>query len=213
MAPQVFVEHKDVAPIIHERIRREEVEEITPVIHREREKTEIHKIVQPVHTSEVKQVITEDISLPAKFSEMRTPAMICPATILPKREELAAQKMTIEKPPVVIETEKKRIIEEVTPLVYKETVVPHVTRLTQPIYEKIIEGEVYVSETRPEQVIAPASASVQATQFVQNVPIQIPVITGVPVATRNVSVAETFVKEGVPLTTEYNRGLFGRRAI
>jgi hypothetical protein len=214
MAPQVFLERKEVAPVIHERIRREEVEEITPVIHREREKTEIHKVIQPVHTSEVRQVLTEEASLPARFSEMRTPGMVCPPSVLPRREEMAAQKMRIEKAPVIIETERKKVIEEVTPVVYKDIVEPHITRVTQPIYEKIIEGEVYVSETRPEQIIAPtfATETTQLVSQVQNVPVQIPVITGTPVAVKSLGIAETYVKEGTTFDTT-RTGLFGRRAV
>jgi len=210
VAPVIF-EHKESAPVIQERIRREEVEEVLPVIHREREKTEIHRITQPVHTSSVLNCITEEATLPAKYSEMRTPSMLPPASVLPRREELAASKMRIEKAPVVIETERKKIIEEVTPVVYKEIVEPHVTRLTQPIYEKIVEGDVYVTEIRAAQVIAP---TVTTTQFVQqNVPVQIPVVQQLPIFTKNVEVAETYVKEGVPITTTASRGLFGRKAV
>jgi len=220
VAPAIL-EHKDFAPIVHERIRREEVEEIHPVIHREREKTEIHKITQPVHTSAVLGVVTEEATLPAKFSEMRTPSMLPPANILPRREELTAQKMRVESAPVVIETERKKIIEEVTPLVYREVVEPHLTKLTQPIYERIVEGDVYVSEIRPAQVMATSmecSTAIplqQTTQFVQtqNVPLQIPVVQQMPILTKNLEFAETFVKEGIPITTTSNRGLFGRRAV
>jgi len=215
----VVVEKREGVPVIQERIRREEVEEITPVIHREREKTEIHKITQPVHTSAILGIMTEEVTLPAQFSEMRTPSMLPPASILPRREELSAQKMRIEKAPIVIETERKKIIEEVTPVVYREVVEPHLTRLTQPIYEKIVEGDVYISETRPAQVLQTAYATnipVQSTQFVQqtqNVPVQIPVQTQLPFYSRNIEVADTFVKEGVPITAGPGRGVFGRRAV
>lgn len=46
-----ITEHIEIAPVVHEKIRREEVQEIQPIIHREREKTEIHKLVQPLYTS------------------------------------------------------------------------------------------------------------------------------------------------------------------
>jgi len=219
MSPQVQIapvvlERREAAPVIQERIRREEVEEITPVIHREREKTEIHKVTQPVHTSTVLGVMTESVTLPAKYSEMRTPSMVAPATILPRREELAAQKMRIEKAPVVIETERRKVIEEITPVVYKETIEPHLTRLTLPIYEKIVEGDVYINETRPAQIIAPSTVATNTMQssMIQNVPMQYAVYGTTPVWSRNLEVADTYVKEGVPLTSG-NTGLFGRRAV
>jgi hypothetical protein len=215
VAPAIL-EHRECAPVIQERIRKEEVEEIHPVIHREREKTEIHKITQPVHTSAVLGVVTEEATLPAKFTEIRTPSMLPPVSILPKREELSAQKMRVQTAPVVIETEKKKIIEEVTPVVHREVVEPHLTKLTLPIYEKIVEGDVYVSEIRPAQVMAVESfaAPIQTTQLVQqNVPVQIPIQSQIPIFTKNVAVAETYVKEGIPITTTANRGLFGRKAV
>jgi hypothetical protein len=147
---QGLVQRREVAPVVHERIRREEVEEIQPVIHREREKTEVHKITQPIQTSSTLGIITEEGTLPAQVNpEIRTPGMMAPLAPLPTREQLAGQRMRVEKPAVVIETEKRNIIEEVQPVVYKEIVEPHIIRLTQPIYERIVEGEVYFNESLP----------------------------------------------------------------
>lgn len=199
----VIMEHRDVAPVVLERIRKEEVEEVIPVIHREREKTEIHKVTQPIHTSQLLAVATEERDLPAQYSEMRTPGMLAPATIQPRREIIEGQRMHVEKPPVILETEKKRIIEEVTPVVYREIVEPHLIHYNQPIYEKIIEGDVYIQETRPAQIMNTEFATtatsvpvqqVQYVQQVQQVPVQIPVVQSGPL-TKNVELAETFVSQ------------------
>jgi len=147
---QGSVQRRESAPVIHERIRREEVEEIQPVIHREREKTEIHKITQPIQTSSTLGIVTEEGTLPAQFvPEIRTPGMMAPPTPIGTRQEVSGQRMRVEKPALVLETEKRNIIEEVQPVVYKETVEPHIIRLTQPIYERIVEGEVYFNDTLP----------------------------------------------------------------
>jgi hypothetical protein len=112
--PSVIVEKRENAPVVHERIRREEVEEIQPVIHREREKTEVHKITQPIFTNATTGIITEEKSLPAKFTEIRTPSMPVPiAPLLSSTETLAAQKVRIEKAPVVLETQKTKVVEEI----------------------------------------------------------------------------------------------------
>jgi hypothetical protein len=148
--PAVIVEKRENAPVVHERIRREEVEEIQPVIHREREKTEVHKITQPIFTNSTTGIITEERSLPAQYSEFRTPSMPVPMAALPSStESLAAQKFRIEKAPVVYETQKTKVVEEIQPVVYKEVVQPHITRWTQPIYEHIVEADTYVTETLP----------------------------------------------------------------
>jgi len=158
-----IIQHREVAPVIHERFRREEVEEIQPIIHREREKTEIHKITQPICTSSVLGVVAEEGMLPAQSRpEIRTPGMLAPSIPLGTRESLAGQRLRVEKPALIVETEKRNVIEEIQPVVYREIVEPHVIKLTQPIYERIVEGDVYISQTLPTQI---SSAWGQETCF------------------------------------------------
>jgi len=137
--------------VIHEKITREEVEEIQPVIHRELDKTEIRQITQPFMEKEVKPVQIHESILPAENR----------ATILPPNTEIPREKFEnltefegverrrIEKTPIIVETVKKHIIEEVQPIIYKEIHEPHIIKLTKPIYEKIVEAPVVFKERLP----------------------------------------------------------------
>jgi len=137
--------------VVHEKIKREEVEEIQPVIHRELDKTEIRQITQPYMEKEVKPVQIHESILPAENR----------ATILPASTEIPREKFEnltefegverrrVEKTPIIVETIKKHIIEEIQPIIYKEIHEPHVIKLTQPIYEKIVEAPVIFKERLP----------------------------------------------------------------
>jgi hypothetical protein len=54
----------------------------------------------------------------------------------------------VNKAPIVYETERRKILEEVQPIVYKQVVQPVIIRETKPIYEKIIEAPVIFREVR-----------------------------------------------------------------
>jgi hypothetical protein len=179
--PITTVQHVEAAPIIHETIRREEVEEIQPVIHREREKTEIRKITQPIQTKETKGVTTTEVTLPVEVkAEVRMPVSEPPQLAVLPGVAHEQTRTTVQKPPVVIETVKQKIVEEVTPVVYKQTVEPHVIKITQPIYEKIVEGPVYVNQAfstvplnqQSQQIIQEQQQSVQGLQQQQQTTIQ-----------------------------------------
>jgi len=137
--------------VIHEKIKREEVEEIQPVIHRELDKTEIRQITQPYMEKEVKPVQFHESILPAEER-----AAILPASMEVPREKFenltefeGVERRRVEKTPIIVETIKKHIIEEVQPIIYKEIHEPHVIKLTKPIYEKIVEAPVLFKERMP----------------------------------------------------------------
>jgi hypothetical protein len=178
-----IVEHREVAPVVHQRIRQEEVEEIQPVIHREREKTEIHKILQPMYTTSTMGIAAEERTLAAQIRpEVRLQGAPPPAAIIPTTQYESAQKVRVDRAPIVMETERKKIIEEVQPVVYKEVIQPHVIHVTQPIYEKIVEADVYVERILP------------ATTFVA--PVVTPVVTAstttvaAPISATSLNIAE-----------------------
>jgi len=144
-----FVEKFEKAPVFHERIRKEEVEEVQPVIHREHDRTEVHQIVQPMYQGEVTPAQYLEKQLPSEILPTVTRGVYTPSPMEANTTEFAEiERMKVEKTPIVVETEKKKIIEEVQPVIYKETVQPTIIRETKPIYEKIIEAPVIVKEIR-----------------------------------------------------------------
>jgi len=134
--------------VIHENIRREQIEEIQPVVQVEREKTEIRQITQPLTDREVMPVLIEERTLPIEV----LPTLTQPSMPAPQRLDVSTRsfdntmRQVVEKTPIVQETEKWRIIEEVQPIIYRETIVPHVIRTTRPMREVIVEAPIFTEQ-------------------------------------------------------------------
>jgi len=135
--------------VMHERIRKEEVEEVQPVIHREHERTEVHQILQPMYEGQVAPAHFLDKQLPAEVLPTVTRGVYVPSPLEQNTTEyVGTERVMVEKSPIIMETDKKKIIEEFQPVIYKETIEPTIIRETKPIYEKIVEAPVVVKEVR-----------------------------------------------------------------
>jgi len=150
-------EMRERPAVIHENIRREEVEEIQPVIHRERETTELRQLTQPIYEQAVRPIQIHEQVLAAE----QRPAVIGAAAVTqaaPVSTSVFAgvERKVVEKPAMVVETVKRHIIEEVQPIIYKEIHEPHIIRVTKPIYERIVETPLVVQQT-----LAPRNVTVQ----------------------------------------------------
>jgi len=137
--------------VIHENIRREQIEEIQPVVHVEREKTEIRQITQPLTDKEIMPVLIEERTLPIEV----LPTLTRDTGVVPESLETSTRtfepttRQVIEKAPIVQENERWRIIEEVTPIIYKETIIPHIIRTSRPFQEVVVEAPVFTAVTMP----------------------------------------------------------------
>jgi len=147
--PVNFVKEERPA-VVKERILAVEEESIQPIIHREVEKREIHEILQPIHERQVLAPTFEEKQLQAEFRPViggyapRQAAFVAPSV-----EYAPKERTQIVRPPIIEETIRKTVIEEVQPVIHREVVKPHIIRQTQNIYEKILEPEVILKETRP----------------------------------------------------------------
>jgi len=150
------VETKTRPAVIHETVRKEEVEEIQPIIERNREKTEFHLVTQPVQESVVLPTMVQESVLQAEY---RGTVREAPSAQFEQQYKqgisdvstqdfIQAEKKRVEKPPIIKETSKKMIVEEVQPIIYKDTLQPTIIKETLPIYEKIIEAPTLVQEVR-----------------------------------------------------------------
>lgn len=136
--------------VVRERIIPIEEENIQPVIHREVERREIHEVVQPIHERQVLPATVEEKQLQAEYRPTIGGYAPRQATsFAPSVEYATPERTQIVRPPIIEETIRKTIIEEVQPIIHREVVKPHIIRQTQPIYEKILEPEVILKETRP----------------------------------------------------------------
>jgi hypothetical protein len=158
------VEHVDRPPVIHEKYRREQIEEVQPIIHRERDRTEVHQVVQPIYEGQTEAVRVQQRELPAQCMPTRAAPAYIPAPVAMGTKEFAAEShMTIQKPAIVEEIERRKIIEEIQPVIYKEVVQPSIVKETQPVFEKIVEPYTVTKEVRPPIYLQPGTTSVYET--------------------------------------------------
>jgi hypothetical protein len=140
---------RELPVAVHEEIRQELVEEVQPIIEVEKFKTEVHQVTQPLFDKEIRSVNVQSKTLATEIlPEVNVQGR---GVAMPQEHStvrnLGTSSVVVEKPAKFIEIEKKQIIEEIQPIVYKETIVPTVIQETKPVYQKIVEGPVYVSET------------------------------------------------------------------
>lgn len=134
--------------VIHESIRQEQVEEIQTVVRVEREKTEIRQITQPLVDKEVMPLQIEERVLPVEV----LPVIVEKTVTVPEvvdhstREFDSTRRQVVEKAPIIQETDKWRIIEEVQPVIYREIVVPHIIRTSRPSREVIVEAPIFAEQ-------------------------------------------------------------------
>ena len=53
------------------------------------------------------------------------------------------------QPPIVQETIRKKIIEEIQPVIYRQVIAPKLIKEVKPIYEKVVEAPVVSYATLP----------------------------------------------------------------
>jgi len=137
---------------VHEQIRCEQVEEIQPVINIEKYQTQVVQKTQPLLDREVRPVNIQQVTLPSQLlPEIIYSGGAPVAQDISTVNYLNRESMTVEKPAIVHEVDKTRVIEEIQPVIYKETVIPSLIKETQPMYQKIVEGTVYSQQTLPAQ--------------------------------------------------------------
>eukprot|EP01117_Protostelium_nocturnum_P018424 TRINITY_DN76_c0_g2_i1.p1 TRINITY_DN76_c0_g2~~TRINITY_DN76_c0_g2_i1.p1 ORF type:complete len:221 (-),score=85.75 TRINITY_DN76_c0_g2_i1:76-663(-) len=135
--------------VVHEHIHPVEKEEIQPVIYREREQLEVKQVTENLHETEVKPTLVQQRELPA---EVRAPlvekaAPIAENVVLPTMDVDATLKTVQVNAPIVNETVKKTIIEEVQPVLERDVVTSTLIQETQPIFEKVVEAPILQKET------------------------------------------------------------------
>jgi len=125
------IERIEKEPIIKETIIPKERIELQPVIHRERLQTEIHRIIEPSSETQINPTITERRELPPKFQQGSGEyAQSTFSTSSPIIERIV-------KEPIVVENIRKRIIQEVQPIIYRDiiqtTTIPAETQINSEI--------------------------------------------------------------------------------
>jgi len=128
--------------VIQERIHPIEKEEIQPIIYREREQLDVKQITQLMHETQIQPTIVEERELSAEIREpiVERGEPLPQNIVLPTREVGEVSRTQVLHAPIVEETIKRTIIEEIQPVLERDIIQPTVIQNTQTIYEKIIEA-------------------------------------------------------------------------
>jgi len=146
--PREVIQHPAT---VHEHVRYEQVEEIQPVLNIEKFKTQVIQKTQPLLDKEVRAVHLEQKTLDTEIM----PEVLVHSGGIPRARDVSTidfmdtANMRVEKPPIIQEHENQRVIEEIQPVIYRETIVPTLIKETKPIYQKIVEDATYVQEVLP----------------------------------------------------------------
>jgi hypothetical protein len=154
--PAIVTEHIEKPVIVKEKILPQEKIEVQPIIHREREQLEVHEVIQPMHEKDIAPTLVKHATLPAQVrpdireSDAQFQSKYKEATTryIPEIQTQPVAREFFNKAPIVEEHISKKIVEEVQPVLYKETVTPVLIEETQPIYERVVEAPTIFEEIR-----------------------------------------------------------------
>eukprot|EP01118_Nematostelium_gracile_P019293 TRINITY_DN889_c0_g1_i3.p1 TRINITY_DN889_c0_g1~~TRINITY_DN889_c0_g1_i3.p1 ORF type:complete len:383 (+),score=132.54 TRINITY_DN889_c0_g1_i3:121-1269(+) len=167
----VKVESFTKKPIIEETIKPALKVEVQPVINLEREQTEFHEVIQPMTEKNVLPTTVEEKQLPSiEKEEVRESDESFKKEYQNMTSNLKStlhveklQKKTVTNAPIVRETIHKKIIEEVQPVLHKETIVPHIIKENVTIHEKYVEAPVLIKEVLPVKDLGTVVFEAEAT--------------------------------------------------
>jgi len=138
--------------LIYENIRKEQVEEIQPVIHREHQRTEVRQVTQPIVQGFVAPIQVEEKTLaPEIRTPTGSPAALPPVQTPTGTTTVRSATKVVEKPPIIMDTERTKFIEEIQPVIYRNVLQPSIVKETVDVYERVIDPNTFVRETRPPQ--------------------------------------------------------------
>lgn len=125
---------------------KESLDSLTLPLFREREQTEVHQVTKPSVYREVLPAVTEEKELPMlergvvreSMENFEREYLDTRAHSTVEVEDAKVERVLNQ--PIVQEVIHKRVIEEVQPVIHRETIVPHIIKEFLPIHEKIIEA-------------------------------------------------------------------------
>jgi hypothetical protein len=128
--------------VVHEHVHTLEKEEIQPIIHREREQLDVHQVTQQLHETQIQPTLVQRRELAA---EVRAPIIEKSAPIqeniaIPSVDRDATMKSTQINAPIVEETIRKTVIEEIQPVLDRDVVQSTLIQERKDIYEKVVEA-------------------------------------------------------------------------
>lgn len=153
--------------VVHEHIIPIQKEEIQPVIYREREQLDVKQVTERLHETKIQPTVIENRNLApeVRADVVMRGAPITPNLVAPSSQIEQTRSSTVVHAPIVQETIKRTVIEEVQPVLEREVIAPTIIKEVKPIYEKIVEAPRVFRETLPVRELGVSGAQ---TQFVES---------------------------------------------
>jgi len=130
--------------VVREHIHPVMKEEIQPVIYREREQLDVKQVTQMLHETQIQPTTVEERQLPAQYREnvYQNNRPVQENIVLPSRDVEQTSHTRIVHEPIVNETIRKTVVEEIQPVVERDVYQPTLVQTERPIYEKIVEAPI-----------------------------------------------------------------------
>lgn len=151
--------------VVREHIHPVVKEEIQPVVYREREQTDVKQVTQMLHETQIQPTRVEERQLPAEYrgNVYQNRMSVQENIVLPSRDVVQTSHSRTIHEPIVNETIKRTVVEEIQPVVERDVYEPRLVQTQRPIYEKIVEAPIV---TR--QVISTQELGTHTTGHVRN---------------------------------------------
>ncbi|PRP89389.1 hypothetical protein PROFUN_01252 [Planoprotostelium fungivorum] len=148
-APNVDYEKIEKGVVVQEIVHPTEQIEIQPIIHREREQLDVKQITEHLHETRIQPTnVEEKVAAPETRQTIVERSVIPENIVKARREVLETIHTQHMNEPIVEETIKKKVIEEVQPVLNLDVYEPTVVKTTLPIYEKVVEKARVFKEER-----------------------------------------------------------------
>jgi len=153
----VILERREAGAIVKEIIHPTEKIEIQPVVRREREQVEVRELNQPIlekaslPTKIREEILPEERKVmgPLSAEAIEEPLRRAKEGLAPSRIREVAVRTVEEKPPIVEESIRKKVYEEIVPIVERHVTEHQIIKEKKPIYEKVVEGPFFVVRELP----------------------------------------------------------------
>jgi len=160
--------------IVQEILHPMHTEEVQPVIQRQRERTQIKQVIAPIMHRVERPPIYVNKQLPAEtrpvvynaptqeFNTKYTQGLPAPTT-----QNYQPHVHRVFKQPIINETVKTNIVEEIYPVVHREIYQPQIIKETLPVIEKIVEPPTLMREERAPVFLQGAGQGQGGRQFME----------------------------------------------
>jgi len=159
-------------PIVQQILHPMRVEEVQPIIQRQRERTQIKQVIAPIIQREERAPLISSRQLPGETRPVvyNSPSQEFNTSYqqglpAPTNTSTVVQIQRVLKQPIIQESVKQNIIEEIYPVVHRDIYQPEIIKETLPVFERVVEPPTLLREERAPFVLNCAPCSTGASNL------------------------------------------------